>query len=121
MFLKNFTPHPVVIFTPDGKDKLAEIQSSGTARVEEEIIQSGVLDRFENTGLAAGVEVVEKRYKAVVGLPAPVDGVQYIISVIVAAALKGSRADCLVPDTGPDSAVRDKEGKIAGVKRLQKA
>ena len=47
-----------------------------------------------------------------------VKGVIYIVALLVAQVLAGTRTDIICPDTGPDSAVRDEKGMIAGVRRF---
>jgi hypothetical protein len=48
-------------------------------------------------------------------LPAPIQGVIFIVSQIVASHVK--REDVFYPDTGPD-ALRDERGNIIAVRRL---
>ena len=109
MELINLTPHVVRLYTTDG-EIAAEIPSSGVARVGS---TPGLL---QDTGLPVPV-AAPTVYGAVEGLPAPQAGVVYVASMLVAAAAR--RADVLSPGTGPnDGAVRDAEGRIAGVTRL---
>jgi hypothetical protein len=57
---------------------------------------------------------------AVEGLPAPQEGVVFIVSGMVLEALRGSgRSDVFAPGTGPtDGAVRNDKGQILGVTTL---
>jgi hypothetical protein len=73
----------------------------------EAVVSNGVL-----------IKTVETRTLDVEGLPEPEDGVIYITSSLVAGKLP-SRPDVLAPDTGP-TAVRDENGHIVAVNRLQK-
>jgi hypothetical protein len=58
----------------------------------------------------------------VVGLPEPADGVFYLVSGFVGAAVSGTRPDVLVPGTGPkDNALRNEKGHIVGVRCLKVA
>ena len=53
------------------------------------------------------------------GLPPPEEGVMFIVSAVVGAAVKG-RHDVLVPGTGPaDGAIREK-GHVVAVTRLKR-
>lgn len=107
MELKNFTPHEVVVFS--GEEVIERVQSIGVARASEVCVDSESIN---------GIPVVAKRYDAVVGLPEQCEGVICIVSLPVLQA--SDRADLVCPDTGPDSVVRDKDGKILGVRRFQR-
>ena len=79
--LLNYTPHAITL---NGE----ELPPSGLARCEshsEEIV--GTID---------GVSVKKITYGKVFGLPAEKTGVYYIVSRIVAEAVKGKRNDCLI-------------------------
>jgi hypothetical protein len=55
-------------------------------------------------------------------LPPPEEGTVYVVSTFVLLALKEKgieRKDLLSPDTNPDSVIRDKDGKIIGIKYFQ--
>ena len=107
----NLTPHALTI------EGLGTIPASGQmARVATVRFQLG--DR-------AGVRIVAQNLGQIDGLPAPVDGVSYIVSGMVLDALKrlagpagSSRAgaDVFAPDTGPD-AIRE-NGQIVAVRGL---
>ena len=108
----NLTPHPITI------EGLGTLQPSGTvARVSTIRTQCGVL---------GGVRCTSQNFGPVEGLPAPQDGVTYVVSGMVLDALKrqagpagSSRAghDVYAPDTGPD-AIRDEKGHIVAVRGL---
>jgi hypothetical protein len=60
-------------------------------------------------------------YGEVEGLPAPQDGVAYLVSGMVLSALQAGpiRRDVFAPGTGPnDGAIRNDKGHIAAVTRL---
>jgi hypothetical protein len=105
----NLTPHVINFYGLDGI-LIESIPSSGVARV------TSTPGTLEDRGLpvpVAGPTV----FGEVEGLPAPRDGVVYIVSTLVAQQAK--RADVLSPGTGPnDGAIRDEQGRIAGVTRL---
>lgn len=107
MVLKNFTPHEVTVFS--GEEVIERVQSIGVARASEVCVDSKAIN---------GIPTVAKRYYAVVGLPEPEGGVVYIVSLPVLQA--SDRPDLVCPDTGPDSVVRKKDGKILGVRRFQR-
>ena len=102
--LINLTPHDLIIFK-DGSKTI--IPASGkVARVSSVDTPRGDID---------GIPVVARGFGDVVDLPAPQDGVIYIVSVMVLSALAGKRDDVVAPDTGA-GAVRDDSGRIVGVK-----
>lgn len=99
----NCTPHPIVVgdrtFAPSGH----------VPRVGTVVLDCGTMD---------GISVVRTEFGEVEGLPEPQFGIDYIVSGVVLAALKGSRPDVVAPDTSPASAVRNESGQIVGVKRF---
>jgi hypothetical protein len=108
MILKNYTPHEVSIFSSLG-EKIETLPTLGIARVLE----------TTTTGIPVnGIPVVSKKYSEVTGLPEPEDGVIFVVSQMVLSAMK-DRRDIMCPDTGSESSVRDSEGKLLGVRRLQ--
>jgi len=61
-------------------------------------------------------------YGDVENLLPPEEGTIYIVSTLVILALREKgvmRVDFLSPDTNTDSVVRDKDGRVLGVKYLQ--
>lgn len=93
----NLTPHAIVM--NDG-------------RVFE---ASGTIARVSSSFTAVVDDVCETVFGAVQDLPAPQDGIRYIVSGMVLAALKGSRLDVVAPATGHPSAVRNEKGHILSV------
>jgi hypothetical protein len=115
MFI-NLMPHPATLRPASGDDVI--------------VAPSGIIARVASTpggviGDAAGIPVYgAPTYGEVTGLPEPVEGTVYIVSGLVAAAVKaaGGRADVVSPGTGPqDGAVRDEKGQIVAVTRLNAA
>ena len=109
----NYTPHTVNIFTETDLGDLVKVReffpSTKTfPRVIEEINPFPPINGFE---------VVRKTYSRVEGLPDPRPNVWLIVSVLVLMAT--DRHDVVCPDTGPESVIRDSEGKILGVRRFQ--
>lgn len=106
----NLTPHTFNILNEAG-EILLSLPSEGEVRVSEEVAGQKYID---------GILVVNKAYGQV-ELPPVKSGVTYIVSRIVRDAVPVTlRDDLLVPDTGPDSVVRDESGRIIGVRRLQR-
>ena len=105
--IKNLTPHTVSIVNEDGTVK-ATFPSEGIARASQIAEHAGELD---------GIELVSMRFGKTEDLPAPAEGVYYIVSAITANAAKaeGRTTDDLVltADT-----VRDDSGRIIGCKRF---
>lgn len=59
-----------------------------------------------------GVSLNSNTYGEVVGLPEPAENTLYIVSSIVAHAVKGKRADCIIVD----KTIRDEKNFIIGCK-----
>lgn len=92
----NLTPHPVV-FKRDGMDDLA-IESSGSVRAEEEFSE-------EQTETIDGIPVYDLSYTGkIIGLPDPVPGRVYVVSMIAAQAMLAlgiKRNDVVSPNFVP--------------------
>ena len=106
----NCTPHTLTI------EGLGELQPSG--------ILPRVSKSFEDGLPLHGVRVRKNIYDpaAVVGLPDPVEGLNFVVSGMVMDALNGlpahmQREDVFAPDTGPD-AIRNEKGHIVAVRGL---
>jgi hypothetical protein len=94
----NYTPHAIVLC---GKS----YESNGVARCK--TLESVVAE-------INGIKVNKREFGGVEGLPEPAEGVVYVVSSIVAQALKGSRDDVFVPD----EFIRDEKGNIIGCEAL---
>jgi hypothetical protein len=110
----NLTPHSIVLRAPSGDE--TTIPSSGVARVTS---TPGALETISGIPVpVAGTTT----FGEVTGLPAPEEGAWFVVSAIVGAALRGSRADVLCPGTGPaDGAIRNEQGQVIAVTRLVRA
>ncbi len=111
--LINLTPHNIVIVGVNGAHM--DVPPSGqVARCATIATDAGSVVVDGNTVRLRSVKMGD-----ISGLPAPQDGVMYIVSqpVLQAAKLSG-RVDCCSPDTNPDSVIRDPSGQIIGVKGL---
>lgn len=96
----NLTPHEIVLC---GK----KIASSGLARCATLEQQIDVID---------GIRVNHRSFGEVNGLPEPEEGTVYIVSALVAQAVRGQRNDVYIVD----ETVRDSEGHIIGCNALAK-
>lgn len=102
--LMNLTPHEITVITDGGN---IVVPPSGTVvRVNSSKELVGVVD---------GINVFKTTFGDVDGLPAPKDGVTYIVSTLVLSALKGTRPDCVAPG----DAVRNEKGQVIGVTNFQ--
>lgn len=114
MELVNLTPHDIVIYDEDGETVKTVIKASGeVARVT--VVRKKV-------GEINGIPVYKNTFGKVDGLPKPKRGTYYIVSILVQQAVRAhgsKRKDLLSPDTTPEGVVRDKNGKIIGVKNFQ--
>jgi len=95
----NMTPHEINLFIEVGEINLP---SSGTIRLEEKINIIG------NIG---GVPIIEKKFFAAKKLPPEIDGVYYIVSLIVAQTYPQRKDFLVIGET-----IRDENGRIAGCK-----
>ena len=108
MKIINLTPHPVNLQTETG---VVEIPPSGiVARVEEKTEEVGKV----KVGNSGHVPVIRKTLGQVENLPEPREGTIYIVSLIVAQALEGTRSDVYVIG----ESIRDKEGRVIGARSL---
>ena len=97
----NLTCHDITLYKND--EIALTIKASGLARCKEEMHK---VDEI------SGFPIYSNTYGEVYGLPEEEEGKLYILSKIVAEALKGKRKDLLiVADT-----VRDESGRIIGAK-----
>lgn len=103
MTIVNLTPHPFNLINEKGEAQ--EILSSGMARI-------GMIAR--PVGHLDGYPVALQEPVEVTGLPAPLPGVTYVVSALVAQVVP-DREDVVAPDTGA-GAVRDGEGRIVAVR-----
>lgn len=106
----NLTPHDVVLRTDWGETtfpksgKVARVTETKTNR--QPIYIDGLAVPFVKTSLT---EVID--------LPEPEEGTIYLVSLLVAQAVKGIRSDVLSPDTGK-TCIRNDKGMIEAVVQL---
>ena len=103
----NLTPHKLdIVCDVEGFEHLHVVQPSGcVARVEQKLTQ----ERDDN-----GIVWYRPEYGDVTGLEEPRDGVVYIVSGMVLAAITG-RDDVLAPG----ELVRDEAGRVIGCRGLR--
>lgn len=94
----NLTPHEIVL-------RGITLTSAGVARCETSALKVDEVN---------GIAINRRIFGQVSGLPEPQDDVFYIVSAIVAQAVRGLRNDCLVVD----ETIRDEAGRIVGCKSL---
>ena len=106
MEIRNLMPHPLVIQRGDGTRETFE--PVGLARVGS---TPGEIEVVEGVSFAAPTV-----YGEIEGLPAPQEGVIFVVSMLVAS--RAQRPDVVSPGTGPhDGCVRE-GGQVVAVTRL---
>ena len=111
MRLINLTPHTVNIYDDDGSLVMSIEPSGQVLRLPTRAYAAGDIDN---------IPLVRLTYEAPEDLPEPKEGTVYIVSSIMLEPLKDmGRTDFVAPDTSVGSVVRDDDGRIIGVKRLQ--
>jgi hypothetical protein len=116
MMLKNLTPYDITLLSPEGAASV--IPASGVvARVT--MVPGDAC--WSVVGIPCPVYEAD-RHGMVTGLPLPEEGVMYLVSGMVGAAIASrNRQDVLVPGTGPDDgAVRNEKGHIVAITRLKR-
>ena len=102
MSIINLTPHGVNLKIAG---KMVEIPSSGLARCACNESKVGEVD---------GIAIYRNSYGEVTGLPEPQKDTIYIVSRIVAEALRGSRNDVYIVT----KTIRNSDGQIVGAEGL---
>ena len=100
----NLTPHDVRVYDNDGNVVIMTYPSAGVARARQTDVHVGDLN---------GIPVVKTEFGEVVGLPEPVEGTVFIVSLITANAAKayGRTTDDLLVTSKP---VRDGQKQVIG-------
>jgi hypothetical protein len=117
--LVNLTSHELNVYNSEGKVILS-IPPPKDTPIPRVSIKSEVVGTID----VDGVEVPIRRvvYGDVENLPPPEEGTIYVVSTFITLALRDKgikREDLLSPDTNTDSVIRDKDGRVLGVKYLQ--
>lgn len=106
----NATPHPINVINTNG-ETITFAPSDILPRVEvKQTEMRGKL--FDPSGNK--FSVYQREQGQVTGLPDQEFGTMYIVSNMVAIALKNQREDLIVPDTGAN-AIRNEQGQIVAV------
>ena len=105
----NATPHEINLANQEGEVVKTYSPSGLVVRVE---TRSVVVDNLD------GFPVTASEFGEVKGLPDQEEGTVYIVSLLVANALKGKRNDIVSPLTD-GSAIR-KDGQVIAVKGFQR-
>ena len=104
----NCTPHDVNLITTKGN--ITFPKSGIIPRLTE---QQKKINSINSNGIE--IDIMEKSFNEVEGLPGPQENTIYIVSALVAGACK-NRDDIVVPN----DTIRDGEGRIVGCKNLAK-
>lgn len=117
MKLVNLTPHAITLQIPDGSR--VTLPSEGNARVDSDPAPLETLP-----GVPVAVATSPQIWGAITGLPEPVEGTLYVVSLLVISRPEvAHRRDLVAPGTGPkDGAIRvtdgPRKGQIEAVTRL---
>ena len=106
--LVNCTPHDVSLITEKGN--ITFPRSGIIPRLTE---QQNKINSINSNGIE--IDIMEKSFNEVEGLPEPQENTIYIVSALVAGAAK-DRDDLVIPN----DTVRDDQGRIVGCKNLAK-
>ena len=101
------TPHAISLLDKENR-VVAVLQSEGIARAASTRLQTGSIRIGD-----AEVPVNQTSFGDVTGLPEPMEGHAYVVSVLTAQAVAG-REDVFITD----DAVRDDAGRIIGCRAL---
>jgi hypothetical protein len=106
----NLTPHDIN-FVREGQENIVIPPSGEVARVETKEVYLSTTQE--------GIDLIGLTYGKVTGFPQRQDGCFYIVSAMVAAALRDAYPDANLSDVGsPSRLVRDASGKIIGCSAL---
>ena len=118
MNLVNLTPHAIHMVNMDNEIILTIPRSGQVARCETRRVMTGKIHITYDNDIGelsiTTFPINKTEYGQVTGLPEPKAGTYYIVSSIVAQAVKGVRDDVLIVD----DTVRDNEGRIIGARAL---
>jgi hypothetical protein len=104
----NCTPHDINLVTEKGN--ITFPRSGIIPRLTE---QQNKINSINSNGIE--IDIMEKSFNEVEGLPEPKENTIYIVSALVAGACK-NRDDLVVPN----DTIRDDQGRIVGCKNLAK-
>ena len=104
--LVNCTPHDVNLVTTNGS--ITFPRSGIIPRLTE---QQKKINSINSNGIE--IDIMQKSFSEVEGLPEPKEGTIFIVSALVAGAVK-NRDDLVIPN----DTIRDEAGRIIGCKNL---
>lgn len=110
MTLLNLTPHPIRLYAADRADGVDDLD----AGLLETIPPEPTSARLATIELGGGIHFELVEFGHAQNLPPRRDGVQYIVSLVVALALADRRDDLLVPYRE----VRNSSGTVIGCRSL---
>jgi hypothetical protein len=110
----NLTHHKVVLFDKDGKNIIQVYpKPSEPAEVDVDEPSTKIVTTIN------GVTVVKLTYSKIKGLPEPTTSTVFIVSrPVLDEGKKAGRTDLITLDTSKKSVVRDREGRIVGVRQF---
>ena len=108
MKIINCTPHDVNIITES--ENITFPRSGIIPRLTEQQVK---INSVNSNGIE--IDIMQKSFSEVEGLPEPKENTIYIVSALVAGAVK-NRDDLVIPN----DTVRDDQGRIVGCKNLAK-
>ena len=114
MIIVNLTQHDVNLYVEGRTDPIV-FKGVGIERAARVSVESTPAPSIRT--LDGDLPFVKRVFGEVTGLPEPREDTLFIVSSLVMAGCR-HRKDCIAPDTGPDSAKRDDEGRILGVRRF---
>lgn len=110
MTILNLTPHPIRLYDAERVDGIDDL----TPHLREVIPPEKTPARLSTIELGGGFAFELVEFGHAVNLPPQRDGVQYIVSLVVALALADRRPDLLVPYRE----VRNSTGTVIGCRSL---
>jgi hypothetical protein len=116
----NLTPHQLNIYDLSGETMILSIPPPESTPIPRVSTTSKIVGTINIDGIEVPIRKVT--YGDIENLPEEREDTIYIVSTLVTLALREKgieRRDLLSPDTNTDSVVRDKEGRVLGVKYLQ--
>lgn len=120
----NLTPHTVTLYSRDGTTVIGEIPMSGlVARVNTNVsVDFPVTVELEDGGVIENVPLLYQERDVTSGLPAPREGVYYIVSALVLDTFP-DREDLITMNTSNDrlGAIKDERGYTVGTRSLRPA
>lgn len=106
----NLTPHPIRLYWDEREDGIDDLEPHLREVIEPEPVPA----RLATFEVSSGMWPVLVEFGHTQNLPPKRDGVQYIVSLVVALALADRRSDLLVPYRE----VRNASGTVIGCRSL---